>query len=524
MFTCLQIINRQHLSGFTWLMFFRQTFFLTLIWGLISTTYADTAKKSVTPFSHESVVKLAEALASQPFVEPPSAPESLTSLDYSTYRQINFQQNAAVWGNTPTRFSVQLFAPGYLFNQLVDIDVVENGKAVPVEINEQSFRVPEPSIAQILADVGKYAGLRLHYPINKDDYQDEFVVFQGASYFRAVSKGQSYGISARGLAIDVAEQHGEEFPLFKRFWIERPAKGQYAIVVHALLDSKSVTGAYRFGIYPGDSTRMDVTAVLFPRRDLAHIGLAPLTSMFMHGPLVRSKVSDYRPAVHDSEALAIERNNGEWVWRPLNNPANLQISAFADVNPKGFGLIQRQRKFEGYQDLEATYQNRPSAWVEPMNDWGEGAVQLVEIPSNAESNDNIIAYWRPADVLKQGEPYEFSYRLTWPNDIRPSAKQARVVRSAAGVKLFTSHQEVVIDYAGLDAEQVKDVVVNASISQGNIVETIIQTNPETQGARVFVIFDPDGADMAELRVQLTQNAKPVAETWLFRWINRRWLP
>lgn len=159
-----------------------------------------------------------------------------------------------------------------------------------------------------------------------------------------------------------------------------------------------------------------------------------------------------------------------------------------------------------------------------MNDWGEGAVQLVEIPSNAESNDNIIAYWRPANALKQGEPYEFSYRLTWPNDIRPSAKQARVVRSAAGVKLFTSHQEVVIDYAGLDAEQVKDVVVNASISQGNIVETIIQTNPETQGARVFVTFDPDGADMAELRVQLTQNAKPVAETWLFRWINRRWLP
>ena len=497
-----------------------------LLFGWVASAYADPQETPdrVTPFSYQFVVGLAKQLASEPFVAPQSAPDSLTSLDYSTYRQINFQQKAAVWGNTPTRFSVQLFAPGYLFKQLVDIDVVENGKASPIKINEQSFQVPEPSIAQKLADVGKYAGLRLHYPINRDDYQDEFVVFQGASYFRAVSKGQSYGISARGLAIDVAEQSGEEFPLFKQFWVERPFKGQHAIVVHALLDSKSVSGAYRFAIYPGAPTRMDVKAVLFPRRDLTHIGLAPLTSMFMRGPLLRSKVSDYRPAVHDSEALAIERSNGEWASRPLNNPDDLQISVFEDLNPKGFGLIQRQRKFEAYQDLEASYQDRPSAWVQPLNDWGQGAVQLVEIPSDAESNDNIIAYWRPKAVLKQGEPYTFAYRLTWPNDIRPDAKQARVVRSASGIKLFTSNQEMVIDYAGLDVEQAGDIVVNASISQGKIVETIIQPNPAVKGARVFVIFDPDGADMAELRVQLTRNAVPIAETWLFRWINQSWLP
>ena len=526
MFTCLQSSNYQFTSRFVRRVFSRQTAFLALMLGFIAAVYADpqAAAEPVKPFSHESVVTLAKVLASKPFVEPQSVPESLSRLDYSTYRQINFQQSAAVWGNTASRFSLQLFAPGYLFNRLVDIAVVENGKAIPVKINEHSFRVPEPSIAQILADVGKYAGFRLHYPINKDDYQDEFVVFQGASYFRSVSKGQSYGISARGLAIAVAEQHGEEFPFFTRFWVERPSKGQRAIVVHALLDSKSVAGAYRFAIYPGAPTRMDVTAVLFPRRDLQHVGLAPLTSMFMRGAMVQSKVPDYRPAVHDSEALAIERNNGEWAWRPLNNPDNLQVSVFADLNPKGFGLIQRQRKFADYQDLEASYQNRPSAWVQPLNDWGQGAVQLVEIPSDAESNDNIIAYWRPAEELKQGEPYTFSYRLTWPNDIRPSGDQAHVVRSSAGVKLFSSNQEMVIDYAGLDIEKLKDVVINAAISQGKIVETIIQPNPAVKGARVFVIFDPDGADTAELRVQLTSGAKPVAETWLFRWINQGWLP
>ncbi len=475
-------------------------------------------------FNQNTVRELAQELASKPYQESKKAPEALTDLDYSAYRQINYRQDAAIWGQSPTQFSVQLFAPGSLFKELVDINVIESGKSYPIKVSDSSFIAPDPTIAKLLVEVGKYAGMRLHYPINQSDYKDEFVVFQGASYFRAVSKGQNYGLSSRGLAINVAKPEGEEYPLFKRFWIERPSNHQKAIVVHALLDSESVTGAYRFGIYPGSPTRIDVTAVLFPRQDLDHVGLAPLTSMFMHGPLDTAYKRDYRPAVHDSEALAIVQGNGERVWRPLANPHSLQVSAFTDENPKGFGLIQRHRNFDYYQDLEAKYHTRPSAWVEPLNDWGKGQIQLVEIPSNSEANDNIVAYWQPENGLKQGQPYLFSYQLTWPDDIKLVENGVHIVRSAGGQKLFDdqNNNEVVIDYRNLSSDDIKDIKVDASIDQGHIIESHIEANPEVNGARVFVTFDPQNADVAELRVQLIRNDKPLAATWLYRWISEDW--
>lgn len=475
-------------------------------------------------FNHDTVIELARELATKPFQEPAKAPEGLTKLDYSTYRKINYQQEAAIWENSPTRFSIQLFAPGFLYKDLVDINVVENGKSYPVKISDSSFRVPDSAIGKLLVEVGKYAGMRLHYPVNRPDYKDEFVVFQGASYFRAVSKGQHYGLSSRGLAIDVAQPTGEEYPLFKHFWIERPSIHQAAIVVHALLDSKSVTGAYRFGIYPGSPTRIDVDSILFPRRDIKHVGLGTLTSMFMHGPLDPANERDYRPAVHDSEAIAMIRGNGERVWRPLTNPQTLQVSGFMDENPKGFGLIQRHRDFAYYQDLEARYHTRPSAWVKPLNDWGKGQVQLVEIPSNSEANDNIVAYWQPENGLKQGQPYSFSYRLTWPDDIPPADNKVRIVRSAGGQKLFDDNhnREVVIDYSHLSSEDINQIKVDVRTSKGHIVESRIEPNPEINGARVFITFDPQDADLAELRVQLKRDDKPVAATWLYRWNSKDW--
>jgi periplasmic glucans biosynthesis protein len=492
---------------------------LLMLWMDVAHSGSIVSNHAEHPFSHDTIIQLSRELSQEPFKEPEKAPESLTQLEYSTYRKINFQQNAAIWGSTPTKFSIQLFAPGSLFKNLVDIDVVENARAYPVKVSELSFKVPNESLAKILLQVGKYAGIRLHYPINRDDYKDEFIVFQGASYFRAISKGQIYGLSTRGLAIDIAQPKGEEFPLFKRFWIERPGIHQKAIVVHALLDSMSVTGAYRFGIYPGSPTRIDVDVVLFPRRDIQYVGLAPLTSMFMHGSMDKSDNPDYRPAVHDSEALAMARGNGERLWRPLNNPQRLQISAFMDENPNGFGLIQRHRQFDYYQDLEAQYDRRPSAWVEPLGDWGKGHVELVEIPSDSEANDNIVAYWRPAQGLKKGQPFSYSYRLTWPDDAPPAATKVRVVRSAGGQKLNDANKEIVIDYSHLSAEETNNIQVEASISKGRILESHIEPNPNIGGARVFVSFDPENADVSELRVQLKKDDKPVGATWLYRWIN-----
>lgn len=485
--------------------------------------YADTASdaKKAKTFSHDTVIELAQQLAKNPFKEARKAPKELIDLDYATYGKINYQENAAIWGGTPTKFSVQLFAPGFLYKNLVDIDVVENSHAFPIELTESSFSVPNDTIEKWLTQVGQYAGVRIHYPINDDEVKDEFIMFQGASYFRVLSKGQTYGLSSRGLAIDVAQPKGEEYPLFKRFWIERPSKYQTAIVVHALLDSQSVTGAYRFGIYPGLPTRVDVDVSLFPRRDIAHVGLAPLTSMFLHGGLDTPDRPDYRPAVHNSEGLQIDRGNGERLWRPLNNPNKLQISAFGDEDIKGFGLIQRHRNFDYYQDLNANYQQRPSAWIEPLNDWGKGNLILLEIPSNAETNDNIVAYWQPHNGLKQGEPYRYSYRITASNDSPSFANKTQVIRSSKGQKQAKG-KEILIDYSNIKPQDIEKITIGASINKGKILSSRILAHPDINGARVLVIFEPENTNLAELRIQLHKDDKPIASTWLYRWNSDDW--
>lgn len=483
-------------------------------------TTPDDAKKAQT-FSQATVISLAQQLAQTPFKEARKAPKELIDLDYATYGKINYQENAAIWGGTPTKFSVQLFAPGFLYKNLVDIDVVENSHSYSLELTEASFDVPSDAIEKLLTQVGQYAGIRLHYPINDDDTKDEFIMFQGASYFRALSKGQTYGLSNRGLAIDVAQPKGEEYPLFKRFWVERPSKYQTAIVVHALLDSQSVTGAYRFGIYPGSPTRVEVDVTLFPRRDIAHVGLAPLTSMFLYGSVDTPDKPDYRPAVHNSEGLQIDRGNGERLWRPLNNPNKLQISAFGDEDIKGFGLIQRHRNFNDYQDLESNYHLRPSAWIEPLNDWGKGQLVLLEIPSNAETNDNIVTYWEPLGGLKKDQSYHYSYRITAANDSPNAASKARIVRSSKGQKLAKG-KELQIDYSNIKAQDLDKMVIDASISKGKILSTRIVAHPDINGARVFVTFDPESTNLAELRIQLKKDNKPLAATWLYRWNSDDW--
>lgn len=484
---------------------------------------AQVQASSVEPveFSRNTVIHWARQLSLAPFTPPDQAPEALLNLDYSAYRKINYQQNAAVWAATPSRFSIQLFAPGFLFRDLIDIDTVEAGRRIPLTVAPDSFHVPNPELASVLAETGKYSGMRLHYPLNSESYADEFLVFQGASYFRGVSRGQLYGLSARGLAIDVAAETGEEYPIFRHFWVERPTDGGESIVVHALLDSRRVTGAFRFDIHPGAALRMDVQVMLFPREDIAHVGLAPLTSMFLHGPLQRARRSDYRPAVHDSDGLAMRRGNGEHVWRPLANPRHLQVSAFLDENPAGFGLIQRQREFSYFQDLEASYQRRPSAWVQPLGDWGKGQVQLVEIPTDSETNDNIVAYWRPQQGLQKHQPFEYAYRLSWPDHLPQSTDAAQVVRSAGGEKLFSDHQEVMIDYVNLRVDELEAMVVRASITPGHVLESRIQPNPAVNGARVFVTLDAADAPVAEMRVNLERAGASVTETWLYRWLNDR---
>ncbi len=471
-----------------------------------------------TRFSRDMVLQAARTLAENPYQDPAQAPRPLADLDYDRYRTVKFRSDRAVWGPSPTRFAIELFAPGFLYKDLVTIDVVENGRTRTLTPDASIFETESEAIAQALLQAGSFAGLRLLYPLNEGPYRNEFLVFQGASYFRAVSSGQIYGLSARGLALNVAQPQGEEFPLFKRFWIERPDAASNAVVVHALLDSPSVTGAYRFAVYPGSNTTLDVDLTLFPRQDLSHVGIGPLTSMYWFGAFDRPSKPDFRPAVHDSQGLAMMTGSGEWLWRPLMNPRTLQVSAFMDTDPQGFGLIQRSRNFGDYQDLEAEYHRRPSAWVRPRGPWGKGHVELVEIPTPSEVHDNIVAYWRPADVLRAGAAHNFSYRLTWPDRTPVPEAIGRVVYGAPGTRLGDGRPQIVLDYdVPVDPARVE---VEASVSQGKILETIVQKNHYMDGIRINVGFDPQGADLVELSVKPKRGGRTIGETCLHRWLAR----
>lgn len=492
-----------------------------LLLGLMSVSLTTAVHAEPVPFSHQQVIDQARALASQDYMPAPQVAPGLLDLDYDAHRQIRFRKEKALWAKTNSPFEAEFFAPGSYFTTGVELYSVESGVAKLIGIDRDTFDTPTPEIAELLQRGGTLAGYRLHFPINSPKYKDEFAVFLGASYFRAISKGQTYGLSARGLAVDVAEPTGEEFPAFRKFWLERPGSRSNSIVVHALLDSPRVTGAYRFSIYPGSPTYIDVVATLYPRAPLHHIGLAPLTSMYWFGSLDASDFPDYRPAVHDSEGLSMLTGRGEWIWRPLTNPKSLQISAFSDQTPRGFGLIQRQRSLSGFQDLEAHYQQRPSAWVTPQGDWGTGHVILVEIPSDSEANDNIVAYWRPDHPLPAAQPYPIEYRITWPDDVKQVKGFARVVRSARGLDFHKQHQILTVDYndsSGLTADKITPEV---GLSSGKLISAVVQDNPETHGWRVVIQFDPSDDALSEIRlVPHDANGQSVGETWLHRWLPR----
>jgi glucan biosynthesis protein len=472
-------------------------------------------------FRHQNVIREAATLAKEVFLPPNLVSPGLLELDYDRHRQIRFRKEAALWQGTATQFSAELFAPGSYFRSGVDLFAVENGWPMPVHLRPTMFDVPDQHTADLLGGVQTPAGFRLHYPLNTTVYKDEFMVFLGASYFRAVSRGQVYGLSARGLAIDVAETSGEEFPMFRKFWIERPDASSNSIVVHALLDSKKVSGAYRFSIFPGVPTYVDIHATLFPREELKHVGIAPLTSMFLFGTADRPDRADYRPAVHDSEGVLMLSGRGEWIWRPLNNPRKLQISAFSDQHPQGFGLIQRSRTFSQYEDLEAKYHLRPSAWITPLSQWGKGHVVLVEIPSDSEANDNIVLYWRPEQPLKAGGgPVTLEYRISFPGESRKAAGMVRVIRSAWGWDFHKKYVQVVVDYESDPALKVTDLQVETALSHGTLVHLLTQDNPETGGWRVVMTFDPGGEPLSELRIVPKSAGKQVGETWLYRWLRQ----
>jgi glucans biosynthesis protein len=480
--------------------------------GFISPAQAQPA-----PFDPSMVRQLAREAASKAFKAPDSKlPDNLKDLDYDRYRAIRFLPDRALWRGEKLPFEVQFFHRGFFYKNRVDVYEVARGQATRIGYQPENFSFGNTPAPNPGVDLG-FAGFRLHTPINKPDYYDEVCVFLGASYFRAVAKGELYGLSARGLSINTGQAKGEEFPAFKTFWIEKPAANAASIVVHALLDSESAAAAYRFTIKPGASTVFDVEMAIYPRVNLEHAGLMPMTSMFFFGPNDRIDVDDFRPAVHDSDGLAIFNGRGEELWRPLSNPKDLQISTFSDLNPRGFGLMQRKKNFFDYQDIESSFERRPSLWAEPIGDWGEGSVQLLEIPTKEEVHDNIASFWHPKNPLQAKGEHTYTYRLHWGPDVPKAASLARFSRTGVGargegIKLFVL--ELIGDkLKQVDPKKIRGVVSAEKIKVQNIVT---QPNPATGGWRLSFEI-PVKDTPVEIRASLMQDNDAISEVWVYRW-------
>jgi glucans biosynthesis protein len=480
---------------------------------------ADAVKPAGTPFPVDHVRKLAESLARSEYAAPTAeVPEPFKKLSAEQFRDIRFMTDKAVWRADRLDFELQLLPMGWLYDKPVEIWLVDGGEARQLKADGSLFQFGKQLEGAPPEAPFGFSGFRIHGPLNRSDLNDEYVVFQGASYFRAMARNQAYGLSARGLALNTAQPSGEEVPSFRALYIEKPKPGAPEIIVHALLDSPSVTGAYRFVIQPGDATVMDIDATLFPRRALTHVGLAPLTSMFLHGSAHHRVNNDFRPAVHDSEGLAVLNGKGERLWRPLTNPKTLQISAFMDKNPKGFGLAQRDRKFSSYEDLEARYERRPTAWVEPKGGWGDGYVELIEIPTEVEIHDNIVVYWKPAKALESGVAHRFVYRLHWTENIPASWSGAWVDKTFVGGMKQADTQLFVVDFEGPSVRELRELpVAQLGVSAGAVANLSVQRHPDINGVRVTFELNTAGTEVAELRLSLKAGDKLISETWLFRW-------
>ena len=470
------------------------------------------------PFDSATVRNLARNLAQQPYKAPNSPlPDDLAKLDYQAYRSIRFDPGHALWRGQGLKFTAEFFHRGFLYKDRVDIYQVTNGHAVPIRYSPDLFtfdKVKPPT-----EDIG-FAGFRLHNPINRPDYLDEICAFLGASYFRAVAKDQGYGLSARGLAIKTADSSGEEFPLFHTFWLERPQKGSDVIVVHALLDSISAAAAYRFTIRPGQETVFDTEMALYPRTDLTSAGIAPLTSMFLFDANDRTRSTTIARPCTIPAGLLIWNGKGEQIWRPLANPRELQVSAFTDSGPRGFGLLQRERKFGDYQDLESHYEKRPSLWVEPIGDWGQGIVELVEIPSNREVNDNIVAFWRPHDPLRAKGEYILNYRLHWCWSPPSASQLANVVGTRCGLSWDQKNRQFVIDFAGgvlKDRHTDAPPTIDLGASKGSIEHPVVEANPAIGGWRLSFQLVTGSEKLVEMHARLMDGETPLTETWIYRW-------
>jgi glucans biosynthesis protein len=478
------------------------------------------------PFGYEAVREEARRLAAAPYkaADINVVPAELRAIGYDQFMGIRFRSEAALFGGENSLFRAQLFPAGFNFKEPVRIFVIRDGKAEPLIGTAEMFDWSRAGLRSAPTGELPLAGFRLHYPLHGRDVVDEVAAFLGASYFRIIGREQVYGISARGLAIDTGLPRQEEFPAFRAFWLETPKAGARQITVYALLDSPAMTGAYRFTLHPGTATLAEVTVTLYVRHDVSLLGLAPLTSMFLRGEGNQAGVADFRPEVHDSDGLLIETGTGERLWRPLGNPAELTISSFEGKSPRGFGLLQRDRDFDHFQDIEARYHKRPSLWVQPIGEWGEGEVRLIEIPTSLEIHDNVVAFWVPKQPVKGGQTVELRYWLHAFADESHLSPRGRVVATRATLfrpeGKYAKGRRIIVDFAGGDLDVLRPeqpVQADVSVTNGKVLAARVEVMPPGRGWRLAVDVEQEGRKPVVLRGFLHLRGEALTETWVHRW-------
>jgi glucans biosynthesis protein len=475
-------------------------------------------------FGFNDVAQKAKQLAQSAYSKSANnLPSRLENLNYDQYRQIRFNPDKSTWQDARLPFELEFFHQGRQYNSPVKINEIAGRQVREIKFDPSLFDYGNNSfMPKDLSGLG-FAGFRVHHAINKPNYKDELMVFLGASYFRALGKKQIYGLSSRGLAVDTAVGSGEEFPQFVEFWIERPARNAKDLTIYALLNSRRVTGAYRFVVTPGTETVTDIKVQLYLREKIGKLGIAPLTSMYFFGENQRSVAEDYRPEVHDSDGLSVQSASNEWIWRPLVNPKRLLVTSFGQTNPAGFGLMQRDRQFASFQDLEALYHARPSAWVEPKGKWGAGRVELVQIPTPNEANDNIVAFWVPEAQPQPGEPFDIEYRVHWQGEVETRPQHAWVSQTRRGHGYLPKPDDSLafsLDFDGPALKKLDDhAKVEAVVSvDGNakLLQTTAHRNAITGGWRVALRMQrTDEKKPVEMRVYLQLNKEILSETWSY---------
>jgi glucans biosynthesis protein len=480
------------------------------------------------PFDYATLKGMARTIADSPYRPPPDQlPPAIAQLDWDHWQSIRFHEERSLWGNEGLRFRIQFAHLGFRIYKPVRMHLVQDGQAQEIAFDPAMYDYSGAGVAtrQLPPSLG-FAGFRIYF---HTDWLRDVAAFQGASYFRAVDGQLQYGMSHRGLAVDSGLPAPEEFPDFIAYYLERPAKDSSRLTVYGLLDSPSVAGAYRFIIDVADTLVMDIDAALYPRKQIERIGIAPGTSMFFAGKNDRQSSQDWRPEIHDSDGLQIWNGAGEWIWRPLVDPAGVRVNTYSDNGPRGFGLMQRERHFEQYQDDGVFYEKRPSAWVEPKSNWGKGAVTLLEIPTRDEVMDNIVAFWTPADKPQKGQEWLYGYKLYWcrDNPVGPRLATVRATRTGIGgiVGQKRSHfsWRFVVDFAGGDLAllgETAHVIPMISASRGRV--EIVSARPliALNGWRAMFDLAPtdDSVEPINLRLFLSVNGQSLSETWLYQYV------